>query len=182
MRRKTIAEKRLHGTYQPYREKKRVQFATPDGVEIKAPAFVRANKLANAEWKSLITHLLSQGILRQTDVSLLASYCLLYARYRESASAVQQQGLTITITSTTRTGKTEKPIPNPNCRLEVIYQSAMMKAMAKLGLSPVDRSRIEAPEEADVVDETGRDAFDRFLDNDEDDADLAYLELPRRIK
>jgi phage terminase small subunit len=158
MRRKTIAEKRLHGTYQPYREKKRVQFATPDGVEIKAPAFVRANKLANAEWKSLITHLLSQGILRQTDVSLLASYCLLYARYRESASAVQQQGL------------------------EVIYQSAMMKAMAKLGLSPVDRSRIEAPEEADVVDETGRDAFDRFLDNDEDDADLAYLELPRRIK
>ena len=165
MRRKTIAEKKLQGTYQPYRDdKKRVQFATTNGVEIKIPPFVRKNKTAHAEFKSLIPHLLSERILKQTDVSLLANFCITYAHWRAAVEDVEKQGATIIITSTTRTGKTEKPVSNPAVRHEILYSAALVKIGAKLGLSPLDRDRISVPEAED----DGRDPFERFLDNDDD--------------
>jgi len=177
MRRKSTSQKRLTGTYRPGRDKKRVQFVTSNGEEIKAPAFVRKNKIAYGEWKHVIPHLLSEGILRQTDISLLANYCTIYARWRESAREVEEKGLVITTVSTTRTGRTEKPITNPAVRNEILYSSALVKVGTKLGLNPLDRNRIEVPE---AEDENGRDPFDDFLD--ENDPELDYLELPRRTK
>jgi hypothetical protein len=50
--RKTAAQKRLLGTYRPDRDRKRLTFEIANGVEIKAPAFVRKNKIAHGEWKS----------------------------------------------------------------------------------------------------------------------------------
>jgi P27 family predicted phage terminase small subunit len=174
MRRKSASEKKLQGTYQPYREKKRLQFETANGVEIKAPAFVRANKLAHAEWKSLIPHLLSENVLRQTDISILANYCLTYSKWRQAALDVETNGQTILVTSSTRTGSCTKPVINPSVRTEILY-SACVKIGTKLGLNPLDRSRIETPEAED----DGRDPFEKFLDGDDDDPELAYLELPR---
>jgi P27 family predicted phage terminase small subunit len=174
MRRKSTNEKRLHGTLQPSREKKRLQFETANGVAIKAPAYVKANKLAHSEWKDVVPHLLAEGILKPTDISILASYCLLYSRWRQAALDVDTIGQTIVVTSSTRTGKTEKPAPNPSCRLEVIYQSAMMKAATKLGLNPLDRPRVEVSKEAD---ENGRDPFDDFLSQN-DDPELDYIFKP----
>ncbi len=183
MRRKTTAEKKLQGTYQPHRDsKKRLTFETANGVEIKAPAFVRKNKIAHQEWRTVAPLLLEAGVLKPAHVSILANYCLTYSRWREAALDVETNGQIITITSTTRTGKTEKPVINPSVRAEILYSSALVKLGTKLGINPLDMSRVVAPEEDTERDADGRDAFDRFLDNDEDDADLAYLELPGRIK
>lgn len=171
MRRKTNAEKRLQGTYQASRDRNRLQFATANGVAIKAPSYLRQNKLAYGEWKAVAPHLIAEGILKITDVSLLASYCILYARWREAALDVETNGQTLTVVSTTRTGKSEKPIVNPAVRNEILYQAAMMRAAVKFGLNPLDRPRVETPE----ADDDERDPFDRFLDGDDDDPELAYL-------
>lgn len=174
MRRKTNEAKRLHGTYQASRDRNRLQFASANGAEIKVPAYVRQNKLAYAEWKAVAPHLIAEGILKPTDVSLLASYCLLYSRWRAAALDVETNGQTITVTSTTRTGLTQKLVSNPAVRNEILYQAAMMRAAVKFGLNPLDRPRVEAD-----ADDNEIDPFQRFLDEGNDDPDLAYLELPR---
>jgi P27 family predicted phage terminase small subunit len=176
MRRKSTAEKKIAGTYRDDRDRKRLAFETANGVAIKAPAYVRQNKLAYAEWKAVAPYLIAEGILKPTDISILSSYCLLYARWREAAADVEEKGQTIVITSSTRTGLTQKPVSNPSCRLEVVYQSAMMKAAVKLGLNPLDRPRVETPED----DETGPDPFERFLAQGNDDPELDYIFKPSK--
>lgn len=174
MRRKTAAEKRLLGTYRPGRDRKRAQFVTANGVASKPPVYIRKIKLALAEWKAVAPFLEAEGILRQTDVSLLASYCILYSRWREAALNVEQNGQIVTVSSTTRTGRTDKPIANPAVRNEIIYQAAMMRAAVKFGLNPLDRPRVEVPE-AEEENSNG-DPFDfDFSTSENDDPELAYL-------
>ena len=167
MRSKSAAEKQISGTYRTDRDKKAPQFSATAGA--KPPAYLRKSKLAVAEWKAVVPHLESEGILRQTDLSLLASYCLLYARWREAAQAVQDQGLTITVTSTTRTGTTQKPVVNPAVRAELLYQAAMMKAAVKFGLNPLDRPRVEVTSQVPKTDPLQAFINGDFDDDDDDD-------------
>jgi len=141
MRRKTAAEKQALGTYRASRDRGIPQFVA--ATMIKPPAYIRQNKLAHSEWKAVAPFLQAEGILKQPDVSLFASYCLLYSRWRSAAEDVERNGLTIIVTSTTRTGMTQKPIINPSVRSEILYQAAMMKAAVKFGLNPLDRPRVE---------------------------------------
>ena len=141
MRKTTAAQKKAVGTYRASRDKKSPVFAV--ATASKAPAYVRRNKLAHAEWKAVVPFLEAEGILKVPDLSLLASYCLLYARWRAAVQDVEDKGQIITITSTTRTGMTQKPVINPSVRAEIIYQQAMMKAAVKFGLNPLDRPRVE---------------------------------------
>jgi len=164
MRRKSTSERKLHGTYRRDRDRNTAQFASMDGVEIKAPAFVRKNKVAFGEWKAVAPHLIAEGILKPTDVSVLASYTLLYARWREAVDRIDAEGSVINVTSTTRTGMTVKPVVSPWLRVEVMTQAAMMKTAVKLGLNPLDRSRVEVPE----ADDEGPDPFEQFLDQADD--------------
>jgi P27 family predicted phage terminase small subunit len=136
-------KKNATGTYRPGRDRKTLQFKD---AEIKPPPYLQKNKVAFAEWKAVAPFLESEGILKQPDISLLASYCILYARWREAAGRVDTEGQIVTVTSQTRTGKTQKPIVNPSTRNEVLYQAAMMRAAVKFGLNPLDRPRVEAPE------------------------------------
>jgi P27 family predicted phage terminase small subunit len=142
MKRKSAAEKKAVGTYRASRDKRSPQFIAV--IESKAPAYVRKNKLAYTEWKTVFPLLAAEGILKETDISLLASYCVLYSRWRSATADVEKNGLTITVTSTTRTGITQKPTMNPSVRSEILYQSAMMRAAVKFGLNPLDRPRVEA--------------------------------------
>jgi P27 family predicted phage terminase small subunit len=176
MRRKTAAMKKLQGTLQKSKEKARLQFVQTPGVEIRMPTYVRANKLAAKEWQAVAPFLINSRVLTPPDISCLASYCLLFSRWREASLDVQKNGLTITQMSQTRTGRTEKIVANPNCLLELRYQAAMQKASVKLGITPLDRSRVLAPEEEE------HDPFDRhqnFLDggewDDDPDGELDYL-------
>jgi P27 family predicted phage terminase small subunit len=172
MRRKSAAEKQATGTYRPGRDSKRLQFDN-DAAAIKPPAYLRKIKLALAEWKAVAPFLEAEGILKLPDVSLLASYCILYARWREAALNVEQKGQILTITSTTRTGKTQKPIANPAVRNEILYQAAMMRAAVKFGLNPLDRPRIEAPEAEN--ENQNRDPFNFDFSASSDDPDYADL-------
>ncbi|HEY2472474.1 MAG TPA: phage terminase small subunit P27 family [Terracidiphilus sp.] len=142
MRRKSAAEKKAAGTYRVSRDRKSPQFVTASG--IKPPGYVRHNKLAHAEWTAVAPFLEAEGILKVVDISLLASYCILYARWREAALDVETYGQTLTVTSTTRTGMTQKPIANPAVRNEIMYAQAAMRAAVKFGLNPLDRPRVEA--------------------------------------
>src|ERR1039457_7031241 len=174
MRRKSTSEKRIMETYRGDRDPKRIQFVTANGVASKPPAYVRKIKLALSEWRAVAPFLEAEGILKQPDVSLLASYCILYARWREAALDVETNGQTLTVTSTTRTGKTEKPFVNPAVRNEILYQAAMMRAAVKFGLNPLDRPRVEAP---DAEEDNGKDPFDDFLSQN-DDPELDYIFKP----
>lgn len=158
MRRKSATERKAIGTYRPDRDHKSPQFVTAHDAASKPPAYIKKNKLALAEWRAVAPFLEAEGILKQTDISLLASYCVLYSRWREAAADVEKNGQTILVTSTTRTGKTEKPVVNPSCRAELLYQAAMMKAAVKFGLNPLDRPRIEAEPQNEEMD-----AFEKFL-------------------
>jgi P27 family predicted phage terminase small subunit len=144
MRRKSAAEKLATGTYRPERDRKSPQFVAATGIASKPPTYLKSNKLAMEEWKRVAPYLEAEGILKETDVSLLASYCVLYSRWREAAAEVEKNGQVITITSTTRTGRTEKLAANPSVRNEILYQSAMMRSAVKFGLNPLDRPRVEA--------------------------------------
>jgi len=142
MKRKSAAEKKALGTYRASRDRMIPQFVSAS--DIKAPTYIRKNRFAHTEWKAVAPYLAAEGVLKLPDVSLLASYCTLYARWREAAAEVEEKGQIITVTSTTRTGMTQKPVINPSVRAEVIYQAAMMKAAVKFGLNPLDRPRVEA--------------------------------------
>lgn len=149
MRPTSTAAKQAMGTYRADRARKTPQFKA-EGSSIAAPTFIKQNKLALKEWKAVAPFLEAEGILKQPDVSLLANYCILYSRWREAAQRVQDEGQIITVTSTTRTGRTDKPVVNPWVRCEQTYSAAMVKAAVKFGLSPLDRPRVEvSPFEAD---------------------------------
>lgn len=167
MRRKTAAQKLALGTYRASRDRQTPKFESTEGIASRPPSFIKKNKLALAEWKAVAPFLEAEGILKQPDIAILASYCVLYSRWRSAAADVDQRGQIITVTSTTRTGRTEKPVANPSVRNEILYQSAMMKAAVKFGLNPLDRPRVEAspfdvPESAYDADDAEFDA--QFID------------------
>ena len=143
MRPTSAAEKLAKGTYRADRARKTPEFRAAHCIAAKPPAFLKKNKLALSEWKAVAPFLEAEGILKQPDVALFANYCVLYARWREAAEHVENEGQVITITSTTRTGRTDKPVPNPWTRLEQSYSAALMKAGTKFGINPLDRPRVE---------------------------------------
>jgi len=166
-RKKSIAEHELAGTLRPARHNKQTLTIAAGATTIAdhPPTYLRKNKLALVEWKATAPYLEAEGILKQTDISLLASYCILYSRWRAATLDVETNGQILQVLSTTRTGKTEKPIANPACRNEVVYQAAMMRAATKFGLSPLDRPRIEVPLNADETSGNSKDPFNTNLDD-----------------
>jgi phage terminase small subunit len=67
---------------------------------------------------------------------------------------IAKQGQIVQVESTTRTGRTMKPIRNPAVTMMLDYQRAMLAAAAKFGFSPYDRERIEGTEAAQPEPET----------------------------
>ena len=128
------------------------------------------SKIAKAEWKRVAPFLLEQGLLTETDTSVLAVYCNAFAGYLECSKKVEQEGHTVLVESQTRTGRTSKPIRNPAVTLMLDYQRAMLSAASKFGFSPYDRERIEGSIDASQNDST---------EDDDDDSDLyGKLNLP----
>jgi P27 family predicted phage terminase small subunit len=142
--RKTSDELKLAlGTYRADRARKTPEFKSA-GADTRPPAYLRGNRLALAEWKRICPILRAEGVLKTTDLNTLGSYCELFSRWRTAADRVAAEGAVILIESTTRTGKTQKPIVNPWCKLEQSYGADMRRVAAKLGLNPTDRSRVLA--------------------------------------
>jgi len=145
MKRKSIAAHVRQGTYRADRHRKtRLQF--PSGTAT-APRYL--SKIARQEWNRVAPLLLEQGLLAETDTGSLAAYCTAFAGFRECAALIAEQGQIVNVESTTRTGRTVKPIRNPAVTLMLDYQRAMLAAAARFGFSPYDRERIEGTEAAE---------------------------------
>jgi P27 family predicted phage terminase small subunit len=146
MRRKSKEEKQQQGTYRADRDRKTPKFS-PGAV---CPKYL--TKTAKAEWNRVAPLLEEAGILRDIDASLLASYCQMFAHWRSSEDAIAKNGLVVTVSSQTRTGRTDKPVQNPAVRNSIQFHKAMMATAVKLGISPLDRPRIEVPPDEEDVD------------------------------
>ena len=160
MRRKTREEKIAQGTYRPDRDRTVPQFRAG----ATRPKFL-TNRIARAEWNRVAPLLTEQGVLTEIDATLLASYCLLYAHWRESVESLARDGLVIIVSSQTRTGSTVKPVQNPALRNSLQLQKQMMATATKFGINPLDRPRIEVP-----PNDEGNPLQD-FIDGVYDDAD-----------
>jgi P27 family predicted phage terminase small subunit len=143
MRRKTAAEKELIGTHRPDRDKKTPQFA-PGAL---CPKFL--SKTARAEWNRVAPMLEDTGLLQASDTMTLAAYCSNYASWREAMDTVKKQGMVIEVVSTTRTGRTVKPVRNPAVALMHAFEKAMLASAAKFGLDPHSRSRLDVIQDDD---------------------------------
>jgi P27 family predicted phage terminase small subunit len=155
VRRKPESLKHLQGTARPDRTR-RAPVLPPS--EITRPKWL-TNKVAKAEFARLLPLMEIADI----DSSLLASCCMLYARWRQAEDEISERGLTIEVSSTTRTGMTVKPIANPAIRVAIAFQRAYLATATKLGLTPVDRGRIEP------ADSGAEDMLDQFLAEGDDD-------------
>jgi P27 family predicted phage terminase small subunit len=148
-RRKPIAELKMHGAYREDRHGKKTLRFTPGAT---APKYL--SKVARQEWNRVAPLLEEQGVLQNIDQSLLASYCQMYGHWRASEDDIAKNGLVIMVSSQTRTGRTDKPIPNPAVTNSIRFHRAMVAMAVKFGINPLDRPRIEVPKEEEEEDDT----------------------------
>lgn len=150
MKRKAIAAHRAQGTFRADRHAKpRISYPP---ASISAPRYL--GKIARQEWNRVAPLLLERGLLARTDIGSLATYCTAFAGWRECVALIAEQGQIIRVESSTRTGRTVKPIRNPAVTMMLDYQRAMLAAAAKFGFSPYDRERIEGTEAPQAQPET----------------------------
>lgn|GEM_PF-2599374 len=142
MRRKSVSEHKLSGTYRPDRHDRKTPAFTPGAT---CPRYL--SKVAKDEWNRVAPLLEEQGILVNIDQSLLASYCQTFAHWRASEDDIAKNGLVILVESQTRTGRTSKPVQNPAVRNSLQFLKAMTTIAVKFGINPLDRPRIELPPE-----------------------------------
>jgi P27 family predicted phage terminase small subunit len=162
-RKKPIAELKAHGTYREDRHAKKTLRFTPGAT---APKYL--SKVARQEWTRVQTLLEEKGVLQNIDQSLLASYCEMFANWRASQDDIAKNGLVITVSSQTRTGRTDKPVPNPAVTNAIRFNRAMAAIAVKFGLTPLDRQRIDVPKEEEEESEGIDGDLSNWVDSDGD--------------
>jgi P27 family predicted phage terminase small subunit len=106
---------------------------------IKCPSFL--DKEAKREWKRIVTALADLDVLKATDSSVLASYCMGFSRWKAAELTLAKEGTTIKIMGSQ--GQ-EKWVKHPALMVGAEAQAQMLKAGKQLGFSPVDRVRVPA--------------------------------------
>jgi len=147
-RRTSDATKKAQGTFRAARTRPQSPQYAPGATR---PKYL--SKLAKAEWNRIAPILEEQGILQEIDQGLLASYCTYYANWQICEAEIAKQGMVLMVESSTRTGRTVKPTSNPAIRNSLSFHRAMLAAGTKLGISPLDRPRIEVKpnDESDLL-------------------------------
>ena len=139
MKKKSIADHLNQGTYRADRHlKTSIEF--PSGAD--RPRWL--SKLAKIEWDRVSPLLECAGVLKETDAKVLASYCESFAAWREALLHLATHGQVLMVESTTRTGKTVKPVRNPSLQIALDAQRAMLAAAGRFGFDPVARMKLEA--------------------------------------
>lgn len=138
MRRTTNAAKRLSGTARADRVRNEIAFASG----AKCPSWL--SKTAKAEWKRIADDLEANGLLTAANQHILATYCASFAHWKDSEVDIQTNGLVIVIESTTRTGMTKKPVPNPAVKNYLQFKRATLEAAKLFGLDPQSVLKVEA--------------------------------------
>ena len=96
------------------------------------------------EWKRVAPELMAQGVLTEASAQTFwPAYCSSFAHFRASEEAIQRDGLVINITSSTRTGMTIKPVPNPAVRNYQTFKRLLLEAARLFGIDPLNAGKIE---------------------------------------
>jgi P27 family predicted phage terminase small subunit len=102
---------------------------------------------AQIEWKRISALLLPIGLLTEADMMILAAYCEAYSRWSKAVQEVKDKGYYIKVKSTAYVRKGQKPKEllrrNPYCDIRDEAFIQMVKAGARLGLSPSDRTGLK---------------------------------------
>ena len=92
---------------------------------------------AKKEWRRLASKLEQLGILTEADMSVFASYCQAYARWKAAEEIISSHGFV----SKTPSGYLQT-IPHVSVAKE--YARIMNRCAEQLGLTPASRSRLVA--------------------------------------
>lgn len=98
--------------------------------------------LAKIEWNRIITLLDGVDVLKQTDMSVLASYCQAYAMWQKAVEITNREGLTIKQIGDK--GQV-RMVKHPALSIAADAQKDMLRAGSKLGFNPVDRIKVPQP-------------------------------------
>lgn len=94
-------------------------------------------------WQHIMPQLLSQGILRMTDLHNVEAFCMAYHRWRQAEDDVTKNGVVVT-------GAMGGPIKNPALTAVSEAKKQMIQFGSLLGLDPSSRTRLigkKPPEE-----------------------------------
>jgi len=93
-------------------------------------------------WHGLIPRLQDVGILTVTDLEMVVSYCIEYARYIECQRIIKKQGLT-KMEAVGNKGE-EKEVPNVHLKISNEAIKNVMKLSIEFGMTPAARTRVAA--------------------------------------
>jgi P27 family predicted phage terminase small subunit len=138
VRRTSNESKALRGTLRADRMRQAPDFA--QGAS--CPRYL--DKVAKTEWHRVAPELKEKGILTEVSQALLAAYCQSYALWRSALEDIAKDGAVLMVSSTTRTGQTITPKPNPAVKNALQFQRAMLDSARLFGLSPLHSGLVES--------------------------------------
>ncbi len=141
---KPTAQKRFQGTLRPHRENAS-EWQPPAGTP-PCPSHLRAAELAL--WRFLVGMMATSGVLTSVDGGALEGYCVAYVRATKADAQVRRTGLTF------KTPTNQVQI-NPALSISKDAWKQVDLFGSKLGLSPVARRNVSAPDKPPVDDAEG---------------------------
>lgn len=121
---KPIAELKLLGTFRKDRHAARAAIPDPSGKPVKPRGF-KGERLA--EWNRITAELANLGTSGKADTSLIIAACNEWAKYCEMEKVLELQPINKEARCASRT-----------------YFDAWIAVRAKLGMTPIDRSRVKS--------------------------------------
>ncbi len=128
---------------------------------------------AKTEWKRTVIQLAGLDMLKGTDQSALAAYCVACARWMAAEKIVTKEGQTIKEPVVDKTGTVvgHKVKRHPATIIAKDERSSMLKAASLFGFDPSSRSRVQLPEQKEP---TEHDHIDDGLYAEEDGSGVVH--------
>ena len=111
--------------------------------------------IAKTEWKRIVDQLAELDMIKSTDQSALAAYCVSFARWVTAEKQVNKEGQTLKQPLTDKAGLPVldpkgkvlyKIIRHPATIIAKDERTSMLKAASLFGFDPSSRSRVQVPE------------------------------------
>lgn len=112
---------------------------SPSVLDISCPEILQGH--ARAEWERIAPILLSIGVLKQTDLALLAAYCQACGDWQEAVAWMAENGTTMTLHDDVGRVKSVQVVPQ--YRIARTAAEQMKRFGAEFGLTPSSRTQIK---------------------------------------
>ena len=121
--------------------------AIEGGLSDMPPAPAWMHPLAKAEWNRVVPGLIERGVLAESDLGTLESYCVAVGQIRQCEAVLQSEEMFV---------QSERSAPRPHPAFRVMHtaQTLARQLAAELGLTPASRNK-PVKVEGDKADEGG---------------------------